>query len=148
VADDLLKRFAKRFNFPETLSWPIVRKAVDADMEKDCSPKQMRMLELGMQYPFLEVNPNRTSKAFREYIGKALDGLRKNGTPIAMKTFEAITSGRVLVDELGDLTKHDFETAREGFAKDGVDLPMKDALHLKDGRVASMRRLNASIDGY
>lgn len=148
VADDLLAKFAKRFNFPPSLAWPAIQRAIDSDPHADLSPKVLRTLERGMLYPFLEVNPNRTDPEFRRYIGRALDRLKNSGTEIGRATFEAITSGRVKVDELADLTLEDFKRAHREFAKDGVELPMRDALNLHDGRVSSIRKLNSSIDGY
>ncbi|MCK6551826.1 hypothetical protein L6R52_38685, partial [Myxococcota bacterium] len=148
VADALLRRFAERFDFPPTLTWPVAERAVAADAHGDASAKVMRQLELGMEFPFLEVNPARTDREFRRSVGEALDLLRDAKTPVARATYEAVTSGRVKIDELADLTVADFKRARNEFARDGVDLPIEDAVRLHDGRVSSMRTLRDAINGY
>lgn len=148
VADHLLRRFADRFGFPPSLSWPVVDKAVSSDHHHEASEKVIRSLERGMQYPFLEVNPARTSPKFRAYVEKALDKLRHSDTEIGRATFELIVTGRVKVDCLEDLSRADFQHLRKEFTKDGdrslegVDWQTLDENH------RAMRAITTSINGY
>jgi hypothetical protein len=147
-ANDLLQSFAKRFGFPQTLTWPVVEKAVKADYDNEASPKTIAMLEKGMQYPFLEVNPANSSVGFRESVREALDVLKTSNTPIAKATFDAIVSGRVLVDELGDLTRGDFLQVRKEFAREGVNLAKDGFYDLHDETSEVSRAITHDMDGY
>ncbi|MEN9799783.1 MAG: hypothetical protein RL653_3480 [Pseudomonadota bacterium] len=63
---------------------------------------------------FTEVNPQRSSAAFRGKVEAALRLLEKSGTPTARGTVEALRSGRVKVDGFSDLTRSDYRRlARE-----------------------------------
>lgn len=141
VADLLLRQFAKQHGFPPGLSWPVVEKAVRADMDNDCSATTIAMLERGMEHVFLEVNPARTSASFRRYVGAALDVLRKSDTKIGRLTWELVATGRVQLDELRDLNRADYLRARRELQKDGVQLPMRPG-------DAAFRAITRSINGY
>lgn len=141
VADLLLRQFAKQHGFPPGLSWPVVEKAVRADMDNDCSAVTIDMLERGMQHQFLEVNPARTSTQFRRYVGAALEELRKSDTPIGRLTWELVATGRVQLDELRDLSRPDYLRARREFLKDGVKLPERP-------NAAALRAITTSLNGY
>jgi hypothetical protein len=148
MADHLMRTFAKRFGFPDGLTWPVVEKALMTDSKKEASDKVVRALEKGMQFPFLEVNPARSTVEFREYVGRALEHLRKGGTEIGMRTFELVTSGQVKLDELADLTRGDFNHIRKEFAREGVDLPVEDYARLHDERAKATRAITTSVNGY
>lgn len=141
VADLLLRQFARQHGFPPGLSWPVVEKAVRADMEHDCSAETIAMLERGMEHQFLEVNPARTSSRFRRYVGEALDILRRSATRIGRLTWELVATGRVQLDELADLSRADYLRARRELTKDGVQLPLRP-------NAAAFRAITRSINGY
>lgn len=141
VADLLLRQFAKRHGFPPGLSWPVVEKAVRADMANDCSSITIDMIERGMEHQFLEVNPARTSTQFRRYIGAALEVLRNSDTKIGRHTWELIATGRVQLDELRDLNRADYLRARKDLLKDGVKLPERP-------NAAAFRAITSSLNGY
>jgi hypothetical protein len=146
VADLLLQNFARRFGFPPTLTWPVVEKALSADHDHEASPKVMRLLEKGMQYPFLEVNPARTSLPFRTAVARALDVLRRAEDPVSRTTYEAIVGGRVKVDTLSDLSRADYQRLRRDLVPDGVTLRPQDFARLEHKPV--LRAITSSIDGY
>jgi hypothetical protein len=146
VADLLLQNFARRFGFPPTLTWPVVEKALASDHDHEASPKVMRLLEKGMQYPFLEVNPARSSLPFRTQVARALDVLRKADNPVSRTTFEAIVSGRVKVDTLSDLSRADYLRLRRDLLPEGVKLKPEDFARLEHKPV--LRAITSSLDGY
>jgi hypothetical protein len=148
MAEHLMRSFAKRFGFPDGLTWPVVEKALMTDSKREASEKIVRALEKGMQFPFLEVNPTRSTIEFREYVGRALEHLRKGGTEIGLRTFEYVTSGRVKLDELADLTRGDFNHIRKEFAREGVELPVEDYARLHDERATATRAITSSVNGY
>jgi hypothetical protein len=148
VGDTLMQGFAKRFGFPPGLSFDLAWTAVNSDGDNEASPKIIKKLEKGMQYPFLEVNEARTSHKFRKYIQEGLDELRRLGTPMAERTFELICTGGIKIDELSDLSKEDFEHLRKEFARDGVHFEAGDFYDLHDGRTKVARAIKQSIDGY
>lgn len=148
VADVLLRQFAKTFGFPPGLSWPVVEKAINADAKNDCSPKTIAALERGMEHMFLEVNPARTSSAFRRRVGAALEVLKDSGTKIGALTYEAIVTGQVLVDEIDDLSRGDYQHIRREYLKDGVTLPKDGHKQLGDHRSRVWRAITTTIDGY
>lgn len=141
VADLLLRQFAKQHGFPPGLSWPVVEKAVRADMDNDCSAVTIDLLERGMEHTFLEVNPARTSAQFRRYVGGALEVLRNSDTPIGRLTWELVATGRVQLDELRDLSRADYLRARREFLKEGVKLPERP-------NAAAFRAITTSLNGY
>lgn len=141
VADLLLRQFARQHGFPPGLSWPVVEKAVRADMDHDCSAETIAMLERGMEHTFLEVNPARTSARFRRYVGEALQLLRNSDTRIGRLTWELVATGRVQLDELSDLSRADYLRARRELLKDGVRLPERPT-------EAAFRAITRSINGY
>lgn len=141
VADLLLRQFARQHGFPPGLSWPVVEKAVRADMDHDCSAETIAMLERGMEHSFLEVNPARTSSSFRRYVGEALELLRNSDTRIGRLTWERVATGRVQLDELSDLSRADYLRARRELLKDGVRLPERPT-------EAAFRAITRSINGY
>ncbi len=147
TADVLLRQFARRFGFPPGLSWPVVEKAVLADMDNDCSAKSIAMLERGMQHTFLEVNPHRTSVEFRRYVGAALDELKNSRTAIGRQTHELIATGRVRIDELADLTRADYLHVRRELLQSGVTLP-RDHTVLEDKRSRAWRAITNDMNGY
>jgi hypothetical protein len=147
TADLLLHQLARQFGFPPGLSWPVVEKSVLADMENDCSKKSIAVLERGMQHVFLEVNPDRTSAAFRRYVGAALDELKNSKTPIGRMTHDVIASGKVRIDELSDLTRGDYLHVRRELLKTGVKLPA-DHKVLDDKRSSAWRAITNDMDGY
>ena len=148
VADRLLGKFAERFGFPQTLTWPVVEKAIAADNHAEASDKVTGMLEKGMQYPFLEVNPARSSLAFRAEVQAALDLLRQGSSAVGKATFEAIATGKVRVDSLSDLSRDDFLRVRKDLVKSGVEVSVEDFLKLHDEKSRVSRAITSSMDGY
>ncbi|MFH1812029.1 MAG: hypothetical protein ABIJ09_25040 [Pseudomonadota bacterium] len=146
MADLLLQKFASRFGFPPTLTWPVVEKALYCDHDHEASDKVMRQLEKGMQYPFLEVNPARSSLPFRTSVARALDVLKKSDSAVARTTYEAIVGGRVKVDTLSDLSRPDYLRLRKELLPEGVQLTTADYAHLEHKPV--LRAITSSIDGY
>lgn len=120
-ADDLLRTFAKRFGFPAALDYQVAYRAIMSDYEHEASPEIIRQLELGMQYPFLEVNDNRSDAGFRRYVQQALDKLRDSPSAIGQATFELIVTGRVNLDELRDVTVADYQRLRRELLRDGAE---------------------------
>jgi hypothetical protein len=145
IADLLLERFARAHGFPPSLSFAAVDKAMRAEDSARTSPKMIALLERSMEFTFLEVNPRRTSTKFRAYVGKALDLLMRSSAPVGRRTYEAIATGKVTVDELSDLNAADYARLRRDFAKDGVHVHER-----KDGVIdrKSMRAITTSIAGY
>jgi hypothetical protein len=147
TADLLVRQLGRRFGFPPGLSWPVVEKAIRADMDNDCSPKSIAMLERGMQHVFLEVNPDRTSAPFRRYVGAALDELKKSKAPIGRMTHDLISSGQVRIDDLADLTRTDYLHVRREMLKGGVKLPA-DHKVIEDTRSSAWRAITNDMNGY
>lgn len=148
VADELLGRFAERYAFPQTLTWPVVEAAVSADAHAEVSSKVTKRLEQGMQLPFLEVNPARSSTEFRAEVHKALEVLRRSPEPIAQAVFRDVVSGRIKVDTLSDLTRPDFMRVRRDLLKDGVDIKLDAFMDMHDEKSKVMRAITANLDGY
>jgi len=90
---------------------------------------------------FTEVDPTRSSKAFRAYIGKALDVLAADDSELAELTLASISAGYVKIDELADLTCPDFERVR-------ADLPDAGLEPEDRGTLAAKRTIEAELDGY
>ncbi|MBM4279309.1 MAG: hypothetical protein FJ137_00640 [Deltaproteobacteria bacterium] len=147
TADLLLRQLGRRFGFPPGLGWSVVEKAILADADNDCSPKTVAALERGMQHVFLEVNPERTSAAFRRYVGAALDELKSSKTAIGRQTHELIATGRVKIDDLGDLTRADYQRVRRELLRAGIDLPA-DHRVLEDKRSRAWRAITSDMNGY
>jgi len=145
MADLLLKKFGERFGFPPTLTWDVVDKAVSSDHENEASDKVMRGLESGMQYPFLEVDSRHLDLGFRTYAAKAIGELRKSDSAVGRATYEALVTGRVKLDALSDMTKHDFVTLRKELLPE-VRLKAEDFDRLHDQPV--LRAITSSINGY
>jgi len=146
VADALLKNFAKRFDFPSTLTWPVVDRAINSDHDHEASAKVIKWLEKGMNQPFLEVNPRNTSLEFRGYVAKALKALRRSDSQVGRDTYEAIATGRIKLDELSDLTRPDYLHLRKELLPDGVRLKLEDYERLHKPKV--LRAITENIDGY
>jgi hypothetical protein len=100
------------------------------------------------QPPFHEVNASHTSAAFRSYVAAALEKLLAAPAPIGKKTHAAISSGRIKLDELSDLTRRDFERARKELAPDGMHLKASDFYKLHDARTGAARAIRKALDGY
>lgn len=145
VADLLLARFARARGFPPTLSFAAVEKAMRVEGSAQVSPKTLATLERAMEYTFLEVNPRRTSTAFRMLIGRALEILLRSPAPVGRRTYEAIATGKIVVDDLADLNAEDYQRLRRDFRKDGILVDER-----RDGVIkgASLRAITATIDGY
>lgn len=90
---------------------------------------------------FTEVDPTHSSKAFRSYIGKALDVLAADDSELAQLTLRSISAGYVKLDELADLTCPDFERVR-------ADLPDAGLTPDDFGTLAAKRTIEAELDGY
>jgi hypothetical protein len=141
VADAILTQLAKARGFPPSLSFAAVEKAMSAPKAEDISPQMLALLERSMAHTFLEVNPHRTSSAFRKKIGAALDLLARSSAPVGRKTYEAIATGGVRVDSLADLNRADYARVRRDFAKEGTHIA-----DMNDAR--ALRAITASMAGY
>lgn len=94
---------------------------------------------------FVEVNPARSSAAFRTYVERAIRVLEQDGTDIARYTAASIRAGRVEIDELVDLTCWDFERVRAELPS--LALTSADYARLVPGG-ALARAIAGEIDGY
>jgi hypothetical protein len=148
LGDNLLRNFAKRFGYPQGMTYEVAYNAVYSDHDFEASPKVLKALEKGLQYPFLEVNPNRSSVAFRTYVQQALDALKKSGTEIGWMTFEAIATGKVEIDELTDLSREDFHHVRKEFLREGLKLDPDDWYRIGTKNSRAHRAITQSMDGY
>ncbi|HUQ03636.1 MAG TPA: hypothetical protein VM261_14160 [Kofleriaceae bacterium] len=115
--------------------------AVDDDLDADGDDKGDR----GGASGFVEVNPARSSAAFRTYVERAIRVLEQDGTPIASYTAASIRAGRVKLDELVDLTCWDFERVRAELTSLG--LTAADYARLVPGGAVA-RAIAGEIDGY
>lgn len=97
---------------------------------------------------FREVNEAHTSTGFKAYVGKALEVLRANKTEIGQATYRYITSGKVKIDQMQDLTRPDFERARHTLAGWGKELSKADFEKLHDGRSVAARAVKDQLRGY
>jgi len=95
---------------------------------------------------FTEVDPAHSSKAFRTYIGKALDVLAADDSQLAQLTLKSIAAGYVRLDELVDLTCADFERVRADLPDAG--LAPDDYAHLHDRGSAVKTAIENELDGY
>lgn len=94
---------------------------------------------------FTEVNPARSTAAFRTYVERAIRVLEQDDSQIARATAASIRSGKVKLDELVDLTCWDFERVRAEL----TDLHLTAADYKRlvpNGALA--RTLAAELDGY
>jgi hypothetical protein len=148
TGDLLTKSFAKRFGFPQNLSFQTLWSACMSDHDHEASAKVIDKIERGMQFPFLEVTPERSTVEFRRYIEKGLRELKKSDQPIARATFDLIATGQVTLDRLNDLSRPDFLRLRKEFARDGIDIDADDFHKLHDNRTGAMRAIRDSIHGY
>lgn len=94
---------------------------------------------------FTEVNPRRSSAAFRTYVERAIRELEQDDSQIARLTAASIRAGRVQIDELVDLTCWDFERVRADVPD--LHLTPADYARLTPGS-ALARALAGEIDGY
>lgn len=148
TGDLLLRGFAKRYGFPSSLSFDVAWTAVTSDPKDEASPKVVDKLERGMQFPFLEVNEERSSVEMRKYVEGALRYLRASDSEVARVTFDLIVSGRVKIDELSDLSRHDFLKLRKELVPSGIDLSTSDFLKLHDENSRAARAIRDAVDGY
>ena len=95
---------------------------------------------------FTEVDPSHSSKAFRTYIGKALDVLAADDSELAQLTLKSIAAGYVRLDELVDLTCADFERVRADLPDAG--LAPADYEHLHDRSSTVKKAIENELDGY
>ena len=95
---------------------------------------------------FTEVDPSHSSRAFRAYIGKALDVLAADDSELAHLTLTSIAAGYVRVDELVDLTCADFERVRADLPDAGLVPADYARLHDRSSPVKSA--IENALDGY
>lgn len=94
---------------------------------------------------FVEVRADRSSDAFRARVEGALAVLEASGTPVARQTLDAIRSGRVRVDELGDLTRADFRRVAKSYAVAGDPITGRWENLAKS---PTLRKLEADMAGW
>ncbi len=97
---------------------------------------------------FFEVNARHVDPVFRAYVEKALKVLAATPTPTAQRTLRAITTGRVKLDQLSDLTRKDFGQVRKTLAGWGTSVSAEDYLTIHDGRTHAARAITKFISGY
>jgi hypothetical protein len=100
----------------------------------------------GTSSRFTEVDPTHSTKAFRTYIGKALDVLAADPSELSQLTLKSIQAGYVKIDELADLTCADFERVRSDLPDAG--LTPDDYAHLHDTRSSVKATIENELDGY
>ena len=100
----------------------------------------------GTSTRFVEVDPTHTNATFRAYIHRALDQLAAHDSDLARLTLESIAAGRVQLDELADLTCHDFARVRRDLPHLG--LTAADHADLKRRGSPVTAALTAELDGY
>lgn len=100
----------------------------------------------GASTRFREIDTTHTNRTFRTYIHRALDELAASDAEIAKHTLRSIRDGRVLIDELADLTCADFQRVRA----DLPDLGLTNADHatLKKRGSPTTKAIANEIDGY
>jgi hypothetical protein len=100
----------------------------------------------GTSSRFIEVDATHSTKAFRTYIGKALDVLAADHSELAQLTLKSIAAGYVRIDELVDLTCADFERVRADLPD--AHLVSADYAHLHDTGSRVKAAIEAELDGY
>jgi len=100
----------------------------------------------GANSRFIEVDATHSTKAFRSYIGKALDVLAADDSQLAQLTLKSIQAGYVRIDELVDLTCADFERVRADLPD--AHLVPADYAHLHDSGSAVKAKIEGELDGY
>ena len=97
---------------------------------------------------FVEVNAAHTSKAFQKYVSQALEVLRKSKTPIGQATYRYITSGKVKLDEMSDLTRADFIRSTKNLANWGVKVSPDEFADLHDDTSHASQVVMQNLRGY
>jgi hypothetical protein len=117
-----------------------------ADEPSDETPDDKGDRGIATRGRFTEVDPSHSSKAFRSYIGKALDALSADPSDLAQMTLESIEDGKVKIDEMADLTCADFLHV----IKDLPDLHLDPTDHaaLKRRSNPTTAAIQAELDGY
>jgi len=102
------------------------------------------------QPAFLEVNPRHTSPAFQQYVGRALDVMRRKTSTISQHTLISIRQGYVRIDELADLTYPDFLQLLRDFRgyRDPLGLTARDYADLQRSGSRALRIVRGKLDGY
>ena len=97
---------------------------------------------------FQEVNSRRSSPDFQSYVDQALQVLKDHPTKIGRLTYESIQSGRILMDEMSDLTSWDFWRVRRSLMRWGVNLSKEDYFNLHRPQSGITRKIESLIDAY
>lgn len=95
---------------------------------------------------FDEVDAAHSTKAFRDYVGKALDKLDAHDSQLARLTLWSIESGFVKIDELRDLTCADFERVRADLPDAHLEPSDRATLHARSS--AAAKAIENELDGY
>ena len=97
---------------------------------------------------FREVKPAHTSKEFRAYVGRALEVLRASRSPVGRATYDYIVSGRVKIDEVGDLTRADYKRASNDLRKWTRALGADRYETLMNPKSPASKALDRLLNGY
>jgi hypothetical protein len=97
---------------------------------------------------FDEVDASHSTKTFRKYVGEALQYLAEDGTDIGRLTYESIRDGRVLIDELADLTCLDYERLAKDLNAGGATLELDDFGYLRDRGSEALAEITDAIYGF
>ena len=97
---------------------------------------------------FQEVKPLNSSKEFRAYVDKALAVLKATNTPLAQGTWRYITSGKVKIDEVTDLTRADYIRTRKDLLKWTTALKPDAYETLSNKKSPASKALDRLLNGY
>ncbi len=95
---------------------------------------------------FVEVDPTRSSKRFRDYIHRALNEMEAQGSELALETLRSLEQGYVLLDEVRDLTCADFEHVRKDLP--ALGLTPEDRAKMLASNSPARAAIEEAIAGY
>ena len=97
---------------------------------------------------FKEVRPERSTADFRKTVQQALEVLRTSKTEVGRATYAYVTTGRVKVDELNDLTRPDYHRVRRDLKKWTDALRPEAYESLANPRSPASKALDRLLNGY
>lgn len=97
---------------------------------------------------FTEVNPQRSSAAFRAKVEAAIRVLERSGTDSARGTVEALRSGQVKVDGFSDVTRADYRRLSRELDPSGKVLTADAFESLGRERSRAHKLVDGAIYGY
>jgi hypothetical protein len=97
---------------------------------------------------FREVKPERSDKAFRAYVDKALAVLKANPSPLSQATYRYVVTGKVRIDAIADLTRADYLRARKDLIKWTQALSPDAYGSLQNPRSPASKAIDRLLNGY